>query len=238
MENDTAKSVESLSTIQVLDKGKIQLIQFIGGDRMIAAAARVSNGIFEDVTEKSTEKDAKLINYLMRHRHGSPFEHSVFTFYIKTPLFVAREWHRHRISSFNEISGRYTEFEPEFYIPDRFRVPAASNKQGSNFLNNSIADTVLSTEIEKWNRKAYEEYKYLLGLGLAKEVARIVLPLNLYTQFYYTVNARSLMNFLSLRAAPDAQWEIQQYAIALQKIFKEKMPATYNAWILNEKIVP
>jgi thymidylate synthase (FAD) len=144
------------------------------------------------------------------------------------------------MASYNEISGRYVEFEPEFYYPKHWRVPAESNKQGSKFdlskepewyqeAQNSYEDAI---------QDAYERYKFLLEHGVAREMARMVLPLSLYSQFYFTVNARSLMNFLSLRAASDAQWEIQQYAMAMHWVFKEKMPMTYLAWENNRYITP
>jgi thymidylate synthase (FAD) len=207
----------------------------MGGDEMVALSARVSNGVFESVPTK----DQKLINYLVKHRHGTPFEHSVFTFHVKVPLFVAREWQRHRIGSYNEISGRYVQFEPEFYIPSTFRTPAQDNKQGSVISTDQMAADWLAIQVEKWAIKAYDEYKVLLSTGLAKEMARMILPLNLYTQFYWTVNARSLMNFLGLRCALDAQWEIRMYALTIRdEYFAKIMPMTHGAWMLNGGIVP
>jgi thymidylate synthase (FAD) len=204
----------------------------------VVAAARVSNGLGPEEASKGQEKDRGLINYLMKHRHGTPFEHNLFTFYIKAPIFVAREWMRHRIGSYNEISGRYTEFVPDFYVPDIFRQSSQSNKQGSEILDDPLAGKWLAKEIAIWNLKAYEKYQLLLDRGLAKEMARMVLPLNLYTQYYWTVNARSLMNFLNLRCGQDAQWEIRMYAEAIKEIFKEKMPMTFLAWQENGYLAP
>jgi thymidylate synthase (FAD) len=225
---------------KILDKGEVTLLNQMGGDLAVIAAARVSNGASYEEASKGPESDQRLINYLIKHRHGTPFEHSTFQFYIKAPLFVVREWQRHRMASYNEISGRYVEFEPEFYYPVGWRVQAASNKQGSvfpeepkyswNILNDLKYDNVI-----KFQYKVYTEF---LKAGVAKEMARMVLPLSLYSQFYMTVNARSLMNFLSLRAADDAQWEIRQYAIAMKEMFKEKMPMTYKAWENNRYITP
>lgn len=224
--------------MQILDHGEVSLIDSLGSDLAVVRAARVSNGVlteFQDV-----EKDAKLIKYLMRHRHGTPFEHTTFTYYAKTPLFVRSEWQRHRMGSFNEISGRYVRFDPEFYVPKEFRVPATSNKQGS----------VIAADKEwEWHdrargivgdavSKAYAAYEALLAQGVAREMARMVLPQNLYTQFYWTVNARSLMNFLSLRTAQDAQFEIRQYAIAIELFFNNLMPLTWEAWNENGRIAP
>jgi len=224
--------------MEVLDKGFVNLVNFMGGDLAVVASARVSNGITPEEASKGEEADQKLINFLMRNRHGTPFEHSIFTFFVKCPIFVAREWQRHRIGSYNEVSGRYTEFQPEFYIPSAFRQPGSNNKQGSLPLNDSKADEWLKLGFEKWSQLAYDEYQFLLKQGLAKEMARMVLPLNLYTQYYWTVNARSLMNFLNLRAAEDAQWEIRQYALAIKDIFKEKMPQTFGAWEGNGYLAP
>jgi len=222
----------------VLDKGFVKLVNVSGGDISAIAAARVSNGLGPEEASKGEEKDQKLINYLMKHRHGTPFEHNMFTFYVKAPIFVAREWMRHRVGSFNEKSGRYTEFGPEFYIPSEFRQPGLTNKQGSEPLNDTAANEWLNTEFSKWSIKAFDEYLYLLRQGLAKEMARMVLPLNLYTEFYWTVNARSLMNFLSLRTGEDAQWEIQMYAKAIEPMFDAIMPMTHKAWIDNGRIAP
>lgn len=228
--------------VQVLDKGFVELEDFMGGDLRVVNAAKVSNGKRSNGIGSA---EASLINYLMQHRHGSPFEHSYFTFRVKAPLFVVREWQRHRIGSFNEMSGRYVQFEPEFYSPEEWRVPAASNKQGSKALirgedaeqydwfnmyaSNSYDDAVY---------EAYGRYKFLIEHGVAKEMARMVLPLSLYTEFYWTVNARSLMNFLNLRTGQDAQREIRMFALSIEEVFKEKMPITYEAWVQNGQLAP
>lgn len=236
--------------VKVLDRGEVTLLNFMGGDAAVVAAARVSNGETYETASKGLEKDEKLIRYLVKHRHGTPFEHSTFQFYVKAPLFVVREWQRHRIASYNEISGRYVEFEPEFYVPDKLRVPGSSTKQGSAFPDAefSIAwagknlgydwhEEQQFTLLRAYN-EAYDSYTELLENNVAKEMARMVLPLATYTQFYFTINARSLMNFLGLRSGSDAQWEIQQYANAMIDMFKEKMPLTYAAWEDNQRISP
>ena len=224
--------------MQVLDKGEINLINFVGGDEAVVASARVSNGILYQDASKGEEKDAKLIKYLLLHQHMTPFEHSLFTFYVKCPIFVAREWMRHRSGSFNEISGRYVEFEPEFYIPKIYRTSAPTNKQGSV----TPTEPVNGLDLEDWhdyNRRVIHEvvtynfshYKWLLSQGVAKEMARMILPLSLYTQFYWTVNARNLMHFIELRQAEDAQFEIREYAKAALSIFSEKMPVTAGIFL-------
>lgn len=243
--------------VQVLDKGEVSLKTSMGGDYAVVAAARVSNGATYKEASKGEEQDGKLINYLMKHRHGTPFEHTSFTFYVKCPLFVRSEWHRHRIASYNEISGRYVQYDPEFYIPDKMRIPAQTNKQGSVFPDEEWAkdwygqhgtavweplgawNSVAKASIEASCKQAYSWYLDLIEhKGVAKEMARMILPLNLYTQFYLTVNARSLMNFISLRSADNAQWEIRQYSLAIEDMFKEAMPLTYQAFIDNERQAP
>jgi len=209
----------------VLDKGFVRLVEFMGGDRAVVQAARVSVG----QGLKTPEKDRRLINYLMKHEHGTPFEHAVFKFHVKSPIFVAREWFRHRMASYNEISQRYVEVKDEFYVPDRLRKPAKGNKQASEFTDFPDEGEIIK-KIEETYRTVYQAYRELLERGVARELARIVLPLGIYTQFYWTVNARSLMNFLRLREAPDAQWEIRQYAKVILRIFHEKMPWTSEAW--------
>jgi len=212
----------------------------MGGDLRTVNAAKVSN---KKRSKEMGPGEEKLIRYLMAHKHTSPFEHTMFTFYVKVPLFVIREWHRHRTWKFNEVSGRYVVFDPEFYVPALLRVPAATNKQGSVFPE-SVEDIATITSWhskEVWNdwaRDAIGEafggafgiYGALLEEGVAKEMARMVLPLNLYTEMFATIDAHNLMKFIELRNAPDAQWEIQQYAKALEEFFKMKMPVTYEAW--------
>lgn len=235
MGNGTVEYVDDLPTIRVLDKGFVTLEDSMGGDLRTVNAAKVSN---KKRSKEMGPGEEKLIRYLMAHKHTSPFEHTMFTFYVKVPLFVIREWHRHRTWKFNEVSGRYVVFEPEFYLPDNFRTPAATNKQGSIFPTDVDPKWY---DVGHWNEWAQEEvtfafqhsfetYEALLEEGVAKEMARMVLPLNLYTEMFATIDAHNLMKFLELRNAPDAQWEIQQYAKALEEFFKMKMPITYEAW--------
>jgi thymidylate synthase (FAD) len=212
--------------IKVLDRGFVRLINFMGGDETVVLAARVSTG----KGLKGEEQDRKLIHYLMKHKHETPFEHSVFQFHISCPLFVARQWFRHRVASYNERSGRYVEYEDEFYLPQRLRLQAKSNKQASEF-GEIPNEHELLTMIQETYELVYERYKKLLAAGVARELARSVLPLSLYTQFYWTINARSLMNFINLRADAGAQWEIRQYAEAIARIFKAKMPWTWEAFV-------
>jgi len=214
----------------VLDKGFVQEVDLVGNDNRAVEAARVS---FQQGL-KSVDRDRSLIDYLIENGHESPFEHIVFTFRIKAPLFVARQWFRHRIGSFNEISARYSEVSEEFYIPKTSRSQDTINRQASLFEDAPEKDNLLREIVEENCRQAYERYQKLLSLGVARELARIVLPLNLYTQWYWTVNARSVMNFLALRADEHAQWEIQQYALAVGTIFKERCPWTFDAFMKHK----
>ena len=214
-----------------LDKGFVKLVEFMGGDQRAVDSARVSFGS----VSKGTEQDKKLIGYLLANGHLSPFEHSVFQFHIKCPIFVARQWMRHRIASYNEISARYTEVHDEFYFPEVFRAQDRSNRQGS--LPSSNLDQKKMLELyDKAVKASYAAYQELLDAGAAREMARMVLPVAQYTQFHWTINARSLLNFISLRADDHAQWEIRRYAEAIQEMFRARMPWTWEAWSkLNEK---
>ncbi|MBI4370357.1 MAG: FAD-dependent thymidylate synthase [Elusimicrobia bacterium] len=212
---------------KVLDKGFVRLVEFMGGDRGIVQAARVSYG----QGLKGDEKDRKLVGYLIQHGHLSPLEHAVFKFHVKTPIFVMRQWIRHRMASYNEWSLRYSETPDEFYAPQAFRKQDIKNKQGSLNASNEINQQELIAQYEKTIEQAYKTYKDLMAAGVAREMARMVLPTALYTQFYWTVNARSLMNFLVLRAEEHAQWEIREYAVTLAKMFKAKMPWTWEAFL-------
>ncbi len=204
--------------VKVLDKGFVKLLDHLGNDLTAVKAARVSHG--KDLLDE--ERDRHLIEHLLKSGHESPFEHIVFTFHIKCPIFVARQWMRHRIASYNELSGRYTQLSEEFYIPDQLdpRIKGDSEQR----------QQILGT-IEKALRESYEAYVKLLELKVPREIARIVLPVSLYTEFIWSVNARSLFNFLSLRADSHAQLEIQEYAKAVASIFKQICPWTYEAFI-------
>ena len=211
----------------VLDKGFVRLISVMGDDLTVVRSARVSTG----AKSKGPEKDKRLIDYLMSHRHETPFEHVVFTFHVKCPIFVARQWFRHRIASYNEKSGRYSEMKYEFYLPKEMRIPHPKDKQMSVENDGKVDEERAKDMIIRVYDHAYKTYEELLEMGVARELARIVLPLSLYTEFYWTVNMRSLMNFLSLRADSHAQWEIQQYALVIAKMFKECCPWSYEAFI-------
>jgi thymidylate synthase (FAD) len=210
-------------------------------------AARVStvSGNHEKVVD--LEKDAGLINYLMRDRHGSPFEHNAFTFYIEAPIFVFREFMRHRIASYNEESGRYKELEPVFYIPARDRKLIQVGKPGAYVFEQGTEDQWEDVNLSTQHicNKAYYEYQALLDTGIAREVARMVLPVNIFSSMYVTMNARSLMNFLSLRTQREGthfpsfpQREIEMVAEKMEEFFAEKMPITYESFNKNGRVAP
>ncbi len=211
--------------LPVLDKGFVRLVEFIGGDLRVVQAARVTFGS----SPKGEDRDRKLIEYLLTHGHITPFEHAAFQFHIKCPIFVARQWMRHRWGSYNEISARYTEVKDEFYQPHEFRVQDTVNRQGSKS-GSALNHKALREKFSQTIQAAYAAYQDLLEQGVAREMARLVLPVCQYTQFYWTVNSRSLMNFIALRADSHAQLEMQEYAVTLSRIFREKMPWTWDAF--------
>ena len=216
----------------VLDYGEIELLESMASDLDVVNAARVS---FSAYQKNIDEKAIGLINYLMKNRHATPFEHSMFKFRIKAPIFVTREWMRHRWSSFNEMSMRYHIPEKiDFYVPLKKNIRKQVGKPGSytfESINNEeiLEKTIL--EINHCNQHAYNSYKTLIDAGVAKELARMVLPVSQYTEFIWTVNARSLINFISLRNDSNAQYEINEYAKIVEKIFAQKMPFSHQAFI-------
>jgi thymidylate synthase (FAD) len=224
-------------TIPVLDHGFVRLDGCMADDLSVVNAARVS---FAQRSEQLADRDHGLIRFLMRERHGTPFEHNAFRFHVKLPIFVMREWARHRIGSFNEWSARYSQLDPEFYIPEPEDVRTQVGKPGSyrfDPVDAGLAEHTRETQAAVYEQ-AYAAYLDLLEQGVAKEVARNVLPVAIYTQFYWTVNARSLMNFLSLRNAVTAQREIRRYAAACEQLFGERMPITHAAFLANERRAP
>ena len=201
-----------------IDDGFVRLVDSMGDDMSVVRAARVSYGN----ESKGEEADRKLIHYLMKHNHGTPFEHIVFTFHIRCPIFVARQWFRHRIGSFNEISGRYTELNMDFFTPTIIRENKTSNHQSS--IEGSFSEKQVLSMMEEWRLTLdiiESTYNSLLEQGMAREQARAILPVGTYTEFYWTVNLRSLFNFIRLRTADDAQSEMRQYATVVHDIAKD-----------------
>jgi thymidylate synthase (FAD) len=208
----------------------VKLVNVSASDEMVAMAAWVSNGLDDETRLEDKEKVRGLINFLYRNKHMSPFEHGVFTFKVDVPLFVAREWHRHRTMSYNEVSGRYTQMQPRFWRADTARVQ--QGKMGNYyFVDGSDEQTALyrrKKEIRLQN--AWDDYLDLLDAGIAKEQAREDLPLSLMTQFYATANPRNIMQFLTLRNDSHALKEIRLAAEKVEKFFAQHMPYTYDAY--------
>jgi len=223
--------------IQVLDHGFVRLDDAMADDLSVVNGARVS---FAQRKEEMDESDEGLVRFLMRDRHGTPFEHNSFRFHVRTPIFVAREWFRHRVGSFNEFSMRYAKATDDFYVPEPEDVRTQVGKPGA-YSFDPVAPEVAETtreELQAVYEAAYAAYEKLVELGVARELARCALPVGAYTEFFWTVNARALMNFLSLRAAETAQREIRRYAEACEVFFAEKMPVTHAAFIANGRVAP
>lgn len=227
-------NTEELPSYKVLNNGYVKLLSMMGSDVDIVNAARVS---FASQQDRIDERGVGLINFLMKNKHATPFEHVVYKFYIKCPIFVAREWFRHRWSSFNEMSMRYHIPERiDYFIPGQFDLRKQVGKPGS-YSFEVIDNPVLFDEVINLMTTSYElaelTYNTLLEKGIAKEIARSVLPVGQYTEFIWTVNLRSLINFLTLRNDEHAQKEIRDYAKVLEILFCDTLPITYKSFIEN-----
>jgi thymidylate synthase (FAD) len=214
--------------VKVLDHGFVRLVDSMGSDLSIARAARVSY----DAAWRAGEdqgSDHRLIHYLWRNRHTTPFEAVTFTFEVKAPIFVFQQWHRHRTFSYNELSARYRELPKEIYTPD-FRAQSKDNKQGSDGV---IADGdvhELGLAFTNSYRVAFEAYRDALARGVAREIARSVLPVATYSHMFCTVNLLNLLKFLTLRCDGHAQYEIRVYADAMRDLIRPVVPVTVEAW--------
>ena len=209
----------------------------MASDLSVANAARVS---FARRKDELDEADEGLIRFLMRDRHGTPFEHNAFRFHVRCPLFVAREWFRHRVGSFNEFSMRYAKATDEFYVPEPEDVRSQVGKPGAySFepVDDELAERTRE-ELREVYEHAFETYERLVEAGVARELARSAMPVGAYTEFFWTVNARALMNFVSLRAADTAQREIRRYADAVEQFFAAKMPVTHAAFVAANRVAP
>ena len=224
-------------TTRLLDHGFVRLDGALADDLSVVNGARVS---FARRKEEMDASDEGLIRFLMRDRHGSPFEHNAFRFHVRCPIFVAREWFRHRIGSFNEFSLRYAKATDDFYLPEAADVRTQVGKPGAyrfEPVDDELAETTRE-ELRAVYEQAYETYARLVEQGVARELARSVLPVGAYTQFYWTVNARALMNFVSLRNSEFAQLEIRRYAEAVEAFFAQLMPVTHEAFLENGRMAP
>jgi len=242
------KQEEPRSMIEIRSDVTVQLVKASATDSDVATAARVSTigGSHEEVVDLA--KDQGLINYLMRDRHGSPFEHTSFTFYVEAPVFVAREFFRHRSGwSYNEESGRYKTLEPTFYVPAGNRNLVQEGKPGAYQFKpgtRSQYGVMLSAMMDSYEQ-AYRSYEHMLSVGIAREVARMVLPVGIFTSFYATCNARSLMHFLGLRTISAIaqfpsfpQREIEMVAEKMEDHLADLMPITYTAFNKNSRVAP
>jgi thymidylate synthase (FAD) len=221
-------------TIKILNAGEIDLLDCMGNDLSVVNAAKVSFASYEQVLD---DKSKGLINFLVKNKHATPFEHVVFKFHIKCPIFVAREWFRHRWSSFNEMSMRYHQpASLDYYTPTSDKIRKQVGKPGAysfeEITDPEVKDAFYSI-FQETVLQADEAYYKLIDLGIAKELARCVLPVTQYTEFIWTVNARSLMNFMCLRNDSNAQYEIAEYAREIENIFDMILPATYASWVAN-----
>ncbi len=218
--------------IPVLDKGFVRLVDYMGGDDRIVQAARVSYG----PGTKTVREDSALIDHLLRNEHTSPFEQVVLTFHVKLPIFVARQWIRHRTARLNEISGRYSVLRDEFYVPapEDLALQSRENRQGRarEALPDGEALSVLE-DLEREQKGAYECYKGRIDRGLARELARINLPLSLYTEWYWQIDLHNLFRFLALRLDEHAQKEIRAYAAVILDLARKVAPSAVGAFERN-----
>ena len=227
----------------------VELVRASASDADVIFAARVSTVGEQSLADVNAdaERSSGLINYLMRERHGSPFEHNSLTFFVRAPIFVWREHMRHRIASYNEESGRYRQLDPVFYVPSRDRAVVQVGKTGAYEFLPGTSDQydLIDTSMREACRQAYGAYTAMLDAGIAREVARMVLPVSIYSSAYVTVNARSLMNFLSLRRKAEGshfpsypQREIEMVAERYEEEWSRLMPLTHEAFVRNGRVAP
>lgn len=227
----TVPAAEALldQRIDVLDHGFVRLVDYLGGDARIVQSARVSYG----EGTKTVREDRALIDYLLRNRHTSPFEQVILTFHVKMPIFVARQWIRHRTARVNEISGRYSVMRDEFYLPrpDEVRFQDDLNRQGSSDAEvpAALRERVIAA-LHEAQRRTYGEYEQLLEDGIARELARIGLPLSLYTEMYWQIDLNNLFHFLRLRLDWHAQYEIRAYGDAIGRCVQAVAPLAFEAF--------
>jgi thymidylate synthase (FAD) len=215
--------------VEVLDHGFVRLVDYMGGDERIVSAARVSYG----EGTRSVRDDARLIDYLMRHGHTSPFEQVVLTFHVRLPIFVARQWIRHRTARVNEMSGRYSVLTDDFYVPrsEDLRKQSKRNKQarGEEGLGDAEAARILR-QLESHQAQSFQTYRDFLSAGLARELARLALPVSVYTEWYWQIDLHNLFHFLRLRLSEDAQPEIRAYAQVLATMTERVAPIAYASF--------
>lgn len=212
-------------TINVLDHGFVRYVDHMGTDERVVKAARISYR----APSKGPEADQKLLRYMLKNKHTSPFEMCKITLNVKMPIFVMRQWVRHRMQNLNEVSARYTELPDEFYLPEKWRVQDTVNRQGS-VASDQIDHDRFTVEAKKAYATAYQTYKYFLDAGVAREMARMVLPVGIYTEIYSCWDLSNLIKFFALRDDAHAQAEIQEYARAMKQIASQLFPWTMEAY--------
>lgn len=242
---------------KIHEHGSVELLELAGGEIDIVNAARVSfasESHHEQVitvlpnsarvlTYKLSDKDKGLINYLMKHKHGTPFEMIWTKWRIKAPIFVFREWHRHRTASINEMSGRYVELKNEFYVPEAGDYRTQVGRPGHYYYEPLVdhdeqAAEAAETIIKSLNVDAWDQYQNLLRMGVAKEQARLVLPVSIYSEMIWATNLRGLLNFLSLRNDDRAQREIHDYAAIMESIIARQLPTVFDSFSDNGRTAP
>lgn len=233
MSVEAFSALSDRNTINCLDHGRVTLIDVMPRliesgktcDSAIVDMARVSYN-----SGKAVQTDKSLIRYLMRHRHTSPFEAVEFKFHIKLPLFVQAQLVRHRTASLNQISARYSVMPEEFYIPTEYRIQSKNNKQGGDTIASEVINTYAKNSINEVTEMAYKTYQHLIDRGISREMARLVLPQNLYTAIIWKIDLHNLLHFLDLRCDKHAQLEIQEYANAILELITPLVPDTIEAW--------
>ncbi len=231
MAHSTVPAAEEVldKAFPVLDHGFVRLVDYLGSDQRIVQSARVSYG----EGTKTVRRDRGLIRYLLRNEHTSPFEQVVYTFHAKMPIFVARQWVRHRTARLNEISGRYSILSDEFYVPeaDQVALQSTDNKQGrsAEAVDPALAEEVRN-HLRRGQKRAYDEYAELLDKGIARELARVNLPVSVYTEWYWQIDLHNLFRFLRLRLDSHAQAEIRAYASAIRDLAARVCPIAFEAF--------
>ena len=226
------RKIDDLTVVNVLDHGFVRLVDYMGSDLSVVRAARVSYNAAWRAGEDE-KSDEKLIRYLWKNHHTTPFEAVQFTFEVKAPIFVFRQWHRHRTWSYNELSARYRELPEEFYVPkaEHVGIQSTDNKQARVILAGNTVDTETSVEmIEVACTNAFVMYRKLLARGCPRELARSVLPVATYSHMFASVNLLNLLKFLTLRSHPHAQYEIRVYAEAMKRLASTVAPVCLSAW--------
>lgn len=215
-----------MTSMTVLDKGFIEVIDVLGSDARVVACARISY----DHETKGDEADKKLITYLLKHGHMSPFEQPHVTFRMKAPIFVLRQLMRHRMANWNEVSARYTEVEDDYYVPSVWRGQSKMNHQGSDGRLGPVSELNALMDFNTALEGALQCYENLLEYGVAREQARMVLPVNMYSKVMFTIDLRNLLNLLAQRDHDGAQWETREYAKAMKTLITPLFPWTMEAW--------